>query len=81
MIPFRVGVFTTGKPIRPVLLLYTGDTDISQPFWVKEEAEDGRHDDTWIDIAQIRVVSMSMRSIYYSIVSHFRRCYCFAAVH
>ena len=36
---FRRGCFTSGLPVRPVILMYTGSTDLSVPHWKKDGDE------------------------------------------
>ncbi|CAD7957380.1 unnamed protein product [Amoebophrya sp. A120] len=55
ILPFKPGVFTAGMPIRPCVILYTGEADLGQPEWIRSKATDGHivlreyADSEWFD--------------------------------
>lgn len=55
ILPFKTGVFSPGKPIRPCVILYTGEADLGQPMMIRSKAGDGHivlreyPDSEWFD--------------------------------
>ncbi|CAD7945129.1 unnamed protein product [Amoebophrya sp. A25] len=55
ILPFRQGVFTSGLPVRPVILLYTGEFDLAMPHFIRTKSSDGNivlrpfFDSDWFD--------------------------------
>eukprot|EP00392_Amoebophrya_sp_AT5.2_P000608 g609.t1 len=74
ILPFKTGVFSPGKPIRPCVILYTGEADLGQPMMIRSKAADGHIvlreyiDSEWFDqflAGMVHSVIVKVCRVYY----------------